>query len=1513
MGYWLFNGTTSKAVSSATPAVSAAPLTMIVCASAPSPSTAAASAMSIGNNGATTSVAINVSSGSTNIMSAASRVTGSNTPATVAFGTRALRFTDAFEVTIARYADGGTPRRIWSGSLANFGIGTGASNPTGLNRLGVGFRIESSDANFWANKIYYAGVCLRPPSIDEVERLLSFEHPLDVIPHKLVHFYEARAEGFHDVVGGLDLTATSVTFVQSGFLIPRRRRDFTAPLFGRKARFRRSVGDVNYEVISPTWGADQFPPIEARSDQANNVIGLRVNAGTEVTTATTGTHNAPTGDRILGARLVDGAAQNDTGVGIFGQLDVVSGIPAGDSLKVVRARSRDWATPVLDATISPTVDPAGGNVSLAAGVQDPAGFGWQITSARRVGGTATATVAIGADLHSVDLSSVTGSFGDTVLVEAQIQNLLATDYRTTATATFTIALATTVYTNGYAARHRVRLFNNTGTALANFPAWFRSVDYPDLQDTLASLANGGYVTDAAGHDIRFETLAGVALKYERVTWAADGTFEVWFKEPSAGNGATDCWCYAGKSGAADEQDVSTSGVWSDYALVLNCRTGADRSGHGRDLSPTSIGTGTLVGDAADFDGVNSILQASGAGGTITGPTALGSPVSSTTPANSITTGTISPSANSLLLVRVGSRDATTHTHTAPTVTSLTNVGSWTQIEQDTQADTGGAKITQSWWWAKVTGSAGSGTITGHLSISCDDQEIEVYECSAGYDATTPIRQSVKALNNTGTTISATYASAPLSNSVVMSGVFQNSSVSDITGTGGWTELTDGRTGGVICWQTQYDTSNTATAVSNSGLPNNKARVLIAFEVAAASGTDPLTWFGGAGWGDVTWQYALLPDSDAPGTNRGHVIQGDRGAAVALAGLTSYWTSESPLDSTVLKPLIASVVRSGGRAYAISDGSDQGTIAQAIHAVCPDGQVPRLYRAGVRLATSAAVAASGNVTKQAGGLYVGDGPSSAALPRAGPWKGLEDEFRIRLGLLTDQWCALEQQNWFTPHLTVAVGARDLPSDADAGPVAKPVSVDCTTGTEASIDVLTGAFSPSGRALSIASAGAPASGTVRIIGTGASAKVGYTASASTTNDWQVTISDGIKSCPCWVRAVSTSAAVATLPRIGAGNTNVSSLYDSIGVDGTGAGQWNVKLTSATLFNGAASVANWTAYAAKTSGDWWNTGNATLTNLKSRGILPILSLPIIGTADVSYAALLAGAYDTALDTVLGGIATKMGTSLWVARIGWEPNNNVESWYVLRFGSTAAHIDAYKNGFRYIANWIRVNIGDSSKVLIDWCPQKYNFGSGAGASGGHVIGSSSWRLEDIWPNRATGADSSVGLNDATGLLYPTKDLVDVCAYDHYDASPYAGQASSTGSTFAKWSGDLATSGSSDSGPMRALAFAQARGKPMAIDETGLRPLARSGGCDNADYVTYWHTFLTTKVTRTTCRWWNWFNMDVDDDDTGHAHEIYPNTPYQGSAAGGGGTLVGQGSSLATALASAEYEAQFNRTNYSQ
>ena len=254
--------------------------------------------------------------------------------------------------------------------------------------------------------------------------------------------------------------------------------------------------------------------------------------------------------------------------------------------------------------------------------------------------------------------------------------------------------------------------------------------------------------------------------------------------------------------------------------------------------------------------------------------------------------------------------------------------------------------------------------------------------------------------------------------------------------------------------------------------------------AVASLTDAAWCNGHAA---LTLQCWAKADAGALGSNRGLLVQGPRGGGDQDQGLLLRYATTG-YRGNAASPLVWSLQTSAGAARLESAASLQATAASAVHAVWRSGELPRLHLDGRAVATSwcgsvvgttatAGQALAGTTRSVAGGLALGAGAASGA---AGCWLGLLDEVRLRAVALSPAFIAAEHASQSDPAGFYGLGGEDDPTTLPAC-VAVPLTAVTSAGSHVDIDVLAGAYVPTGATTpQLTAVGQPANGLATIVG-------------------------------------------------------------------------------------------------------------------------------------------------------------------------------------------------------------------------------------------------------------------------------------------------------------------------------------------------------------------------------------------------------------------------------------------------
>lgn len=162
------------------------------------------------------------------------------------------------------------------------------------------------------------------------------------------------------------------------------------------------------------------------------------------------------------------------------------------------------------------------------------------------------------------------------------------------------------FSNGFAARARIVVPKTriSGTEpLAAFLLWI-----DETRDELRSSGCGGGVESRLGWDIRFEDASGNRLPHAVEVYAPEtGRLAAWVRVPVSPASDTRIFLYISRPGLA-RSEASESQAFADYLAAWDVRSGADRTGRGRDLEVRGgVAAGELMGGAVALGGVDGEL------------------------------------------------------------------------------------------------------------------------------------------------------------------------------------------------------------------------------------------------------------------------------------------------------------------------------------------------------------------------------------------------------------------------------------------------------------------------------------------------------------------------------------------------------------------------------------------------------------------------------------------------------------------------------------------------------------------------------------------------------------------------------------------------------------------------------------------------------------------------------------------------------------------------------------------
>ena len=224
-----------------------------------------------------------------------------------------------------------------------------------------------------------------------------------------------------------------------------------------------------------------------------------------------------------------------------------------------------------------------------------------------------------------------------------------------------------------------------------------------------------------------------------------------------------------------------------------------------------------------------------------------------TSTTTITSSSMSPTANALLLVSIAHRwsDGLGPAYISSVSSTFGIVGSWQIISGNSSVDDaeefGTADARSVWAWAIASSSPGSGTITVNLTNAHGQGKgFRTIQIESGFDTTSPVRQTkVVGSGSTLDTLSGDFDSAPLSSSMLLMGAVASAAAgSPPTAASGWTLVGDSAFAQTLRHSTQYRTGTTSTtfgvswaATAANGIALNAVEIIEASTASVFSGIE----------------------------------------------------------------------------------------------------------------------------------------------------------------------------------------------------------------------------------------------------------------------------------------------------------------------------------------------------------------------------------------------------------------------------------------------------------------------------------------------------------------------------------------------------------------------------------------------------------------------------------------------------------------------------------------------------
>lgn len=215
-----------------------------------------------------------------------------------------------------------------------------------------------------------------------------------------------------------------------------------------------------------------------------------------------------------------------------------------------------------------------------------------------------------------------------------------------------------------------------------------------------------------------------------------------------------------------------------------------------------------------------------------------------TSTTTLTSSSMTPTANALLLVSVAHRwsDGAGPAYVSSISSTFGTVGGWTIVAGNSSVNNaeefGSADARSVWAWAIANSSPGSGTVTVTLTNAhAQGKGFRTIQIESGFDTTTPILQTkVVGSGSTVDTLSGDFDSTPLSSSMLLMGSVASAATAGVqSAASGWTAFGDSAYLHTLRHGTQYRTSTTSTTFGVSWTATAANGIALnALEIAAES-------------------------------------------------------------------------------------------------------------------------------------------------------------------------------------------------------------------------------------------------------------------------------------------------------------------------------------------------------------------------------------------------------------------------------------------------------------------------------------------------------------------------------------------------------------------------------------------------------------------------------------------------------------------------------------------------------
>lgn len=505
---------------------------------------------------------------------------------------------------IARITSAISAEAIWNGDFANKGSSATAKSVVSgsIDRVSWGKRDNTANDQPYDGMIHAVAIWDAALSDDEITAINAGIHPSRIQRASLVHLWDRMADGsvIRDLAGDVNLTVSGSSIDGDA----PNRDPFAAystaqASFGvttRKLLMRVSNGDAWASAAEINFPSRPFT-FSGVHDTASGEIKITLDNG-ETATVSVPTANDQDGDLIVGAGLDAGSIVDETTNELGVSAVTLSGqVPTPDDEERSQLQHAEWLAPVVSGTTATLSTSSIVDVNLSSQVQDK-GQGWAVVAVSAQNGLVTPSIL---SSTTVRLSSATVSGADVVVCSVRNSN----PRPITRFLNISVTVDGVLFDNGYGYEKTILASQqNTVSGLILGSVVRLVITDNDLRVT----GSGGKVQNANGYDIRFESEDGAKLSHHIRSYdGATGTLDFNIRIPSWSPGDESYpirMFYGNSTITTTLEDVT--GVWGGWLAVWDCQTGQDFSGNGRNLTPSNIGSGTLIGDAGDFNGSTSV-------------------------------------------------------------------------------------------------------------------------------------------------------------------------------------------------------------------------------------------------------------------------------------------------------------------------------------------------------------------------------------------------------------------------------------------------------------------------------------------------------------------------------------------------------------------------------------------------------------------------------------------------------------------------------------------------------------------------------------------------------------------------------------------------------------------------------------------------------------------------------------------------------------------------------------------